>query len=131
MPSLKWLGKTEVPSGSAKTSGRSGDKAGNFLYYEGIVHDISERRKMENRTAPAAVNKPIGFWLTFCLTRSPNALNSAPAPLQESFDEVSVLFAGPGKISPPLLVIWTPRQLVKILNEIFSIFDQLAEFYQL
>ena len=50
--------------------------------------------------------------------------------IAESFDEVSVLFADLVDFTAASGNM-TPRQLVKILNEIFSIFDQLAEFYQL
>jgi PAS domain S-box-containing protein len=105
------------------------DKAGNFLYYEGIVHDISERRKMETelRQQRQQADRLLVNILPYQIAQR---LKLGTRTIAESFDEVSVLFADLVDFTAASGNM-TPRQLVKILNEIFSIFDQLAEFYQL
>jgi adenylate cyclase len=105
------------------------DKAGNFLYYEGIVHDISERRKMETelRQQRQQADRLLVNILPYQIAQR---LKLGTRTIAESFDEVSVLFADLVDFTAASGDM-TPGQLVKILNEIFSIFDQLAEFYQL
>lgn len=105
------------------------DKAGNFLHYEGIVHDVSERRKMETelRQQRQQADRLLVNILPYQIAQR---LKLGTRTIAESFDEVSVLFADLVDFTAASGNM-TPRQLVKILNEIFSIFDQLAEFYQL
>jgi adenylate cyclase len=105
------------------------DKAGNFLYYEGIAHDISERRKMETelRQQRQQADRLLVNILPYQIAQR---LKLGTRTIAESFNEVSVLFADLVDFTAASGDM-TPRQLVKILNEIFSIFDQLAEFYQL
>ncbi len=103
------------------------DASGALLYYEGTVANITERKKSE--VALRQARKRAELLL----------LNILPQPIAErlkqgkrtttmaqSFEEVTVLFAD--------LVDFTefssqtsPRELVEILNVIFSKFDQLAE----
>ncbi|MEY3296842.1 MAG: hypothetical protein RLZZ597_102 [Cyanobacteriota bacterium] len=105
------------------------DAEGTLLYYEGIVHDISERRQMENelRQQRQQADRLLVNILPY---RIAQRLKSGARTIAESLDQVSVLFAdlvdftaASGEMSP--------RQLVKMLNEVFSMFDQLAEFYHL
>jgi len=105
------------------------DKDGNFLHYEGIVHDISERRQMETelRQQRQQADRLLVNILPY---RIAQRLKSGTRTIAESLDQVSVLFAdlvdftaASGEMTPP--------QLVKMLNEIFSMFDQLAEFHRL
>jgi PAS domain S-box-containing protein len=105
------------------------DKAGNFLYYEGIAHDIQERRKMETelRQQRQQADRLLVNILPYQIAQR---LKLGTRTIAESFSEVSVLFADLVDFTAASGGM-TPRQLVKILNEIFSMFDQLAEFYQL
>jgi PAS domain S-box-containing protein len=105
------------------------DKSGNFLYYEGIAHDVSERRKMETelRQQRQQADRLLVNILPYQIAQR---LKLGTRTIAESFDEVSVLFADLVDFTVASGDM-TPRQLVKILNEIFSMFDQLAEFYQL
>lgn len=105
------------------------DKAGNFLYYEGIAHDISERRKMETelRQQRQQADRLLVNILPYQIAQR---LKLGTRTIAESLNEVSVLFADLVDFTAASGDM-TPRQLVKILNEIFSMFDRLAEFYKL
>lgn len=105
------------------------DKVGNFLYFEGIAHDISERRKMETelRQQRQQADRLLVNILPYQIAQR---LKLGTRTIAESFNEVSVLFADLVDFTAASGDM-TPRQLVKILNEIFSMFDQLAEFYHL
>lgn len=105
------------------------DKDGNFLHYEGIVHDISERRQMETELRQQR-QQADRLLINILPYRIAQRLKGGTRTIAESLDQVSVLFAdlvdftaASGEMSP--------RQLVKVLNEIFSMFDQLAEFHRL
>ncbi|MCU0543185.1 MAG: PAS domain S-box protein [Oscillatoriaceae cyanobacterium Prado104] len=101
------------------------DRYGNLLYYEGTVQDITTRKQAE-------------VALHFERERSDRLLlNILPQPIADrlkqdqsiiadTFGEVTVLFAdivGFTKLSSQV----SPTELVSLLNEIFSTFDQLAE----
>lgn len=105
------------------------DKTGSFLYYEGIAHDISERRQMETelRQQRQQADRLLVNILPYQIAQR---LKLGTRTIAESLNEVSVLFADLVDFTAASGDM-TPRQLVKILNEIFSMFDQLAEFYQL
>ena len=105
------------------------DKAGNFVYYEGIAHDVSERHKMETelRQQRQQADRLLVNILPYQIAQRPKL---GTRTIAESFDEVSVLFADLVDFTAASADM-TPRQLVKVLNEIFSMFDQLAEFYHL
>lgn len=105
------------------------DQAGNFLYYEGIAHDVSERRQMETelRQQRQQADRLLVNILPYQIAQR---LKLGTRTIAESFNEVSVLFADLVDFTAATSKM-TPRQLVKLLNEIFSMFDQLAEFYQL
>jgi class 3 adenylate cyclase/ActR/RegA family two-component response regulator len=59
-----------------------------------------------------------------------NRLKQDPGVLAERFDEVTILFADIVDFTP-LSAQLTPLELVQLLNQIFSTFDQLAEQYGL
>jgi adenylate cyclase len=105
------------------------DKDGQFLYYEGIVHDISERRQMETelRQQRQQADRLLVNILPY---RIAQRLKSGARTIAESLDQVSVLFADLVDFTAASSEM-TPRHLVKLLNEVFSMFDQLAEFYHL
>ncbi len=105
------------------------DKNGTFLHYEGIVHDISERRQMETelRQQRQQADRLLVNILPY---RIAQRLKGGARTIAESLDQVSVLFADLVDFTAASSEM-TPRQLVKMLNEIFSMFDQLAEFHRL
>jgi adenylate cyclase len=105
------------------------DKDGNFVYYEGIAHDISERRKMETelRQQRQQADRLLVNILPYQIAQR---LKVGTRTIAESLDQVSVLFADLVDFTAASGEM-TPRHLVKLLNEIFSVFDQLAEFHKL
>jgi adenylate cyclase len=105
------------------------DESGNFQYYEGIVHDITEQRQMEMelRQQRQQADRLLGNILPYQIA---NRLKVGSKSIAENYDSVTVLFAD--------LVQFTAasgqmeaQKLVKLLNEIFSAFDRLAEKYGL
>ncbi|HEY9761619.1 MAG TPA: adenylate/guanylate cyclase domain-containing protein, partial [Trichocoleus sp.] len=100
------------------------DEAGQFLYYEGIVHDISERRQMETelRQQRQQADRLLINILPYQIAQR---LKVGARTIAESFDHVSVLFADLVDFTAASSEM-TPRELVKLLNEIFSAFDRLA-----
>ncbi len=94
------------------------DSKGKILYYEGTVSDITERKFAEEQTEKLLINilpKPIAM-----------RLQEKQGVIADSFGDVSVLFAdlvGFTDFSSEK----TPRELVELLNLIFSEFDQLTE----
>ncbi|MBD2258410.1 adenylate/guanylate cyclase domain-containing protein [Pseudanabaena sp. FACHB-2040] len=105
------------------------DEGGRFLYYEGIVHDISERRQMETelRQQRQQADRLLINILPYQIAQR---LKVGTRTIAESFDQVSVLFADLVDFTAASSEM-TPRALVKLLNEIFSIFDQLAVSHSL
>lgn len=100
------------------------NESGQFLYYEGIVHDISERRQMETelRQQRQQADRLLINILPYQIAQR---LKVGASTIAESFDQVSVLFADLVDFTAASSEM-TPKELVKLLNEIFSIFDQLA-----
>ena len=105
------------------------DEEGEFLYYEGIVHDITERRHldMELRQQRQQADRLLVNILPYQIAQR---LKAGTRTIAESFDDVTVLFAD--------LVEFTaasgqmqPKELVSLLNQVFSAFDRLAAHYQL
>ncbi|MEO1208687.1 MAG: adenylate/guanylate cyclase domain-containing protein [Cyanobacteria bacterium J06638_20] len=103
------------------------DHDGSFLYYEGIVHDITERRRMEMelRLQRKQADRLLVNILPYQIA---TRLKSGIRTIAESFDDVTVMFAdlvdftaASGQMSP--------KQLVDLLNDVFSTFDRLAEHH--
>lgn len=101
------------------------DTDGCFMFYEGIVHDITDQRQieMELRQQRKQADRLLVNILPYQIA---TRLKSGARTIAENFDDVTVLFAD--------LVDFTaasgqmnPKQLVSLLNEIFSTFDRLAE----
>jgi adenylate cyclase len=94
------------------------DSKGKILYYEGTVSDVTERKLAQDQTEKLLLNilpKPIAI-----------RLQAKQEVIADSFSDVSVLFAdlvGFTDFSGQK----TPRELVELLNLIFSEFDQLTE----
>jgi adenylate cyclase len=105
------------------------DAEDKFLYYEGIVHDITERRQldMELRQQRQQADRLLINILPYQIAQR---LKSGTRTIAESFEDVTVIFAD--------LVEFTaasgqmqPKELVSLLNQVFSAFDRLAAHYQL
>lgn len=105
------------------------DAQGKIIYYEGIVSDITERK-----LAQEAVKFQQAQTELLLLNILPQSiavrLQEGENPIADRIEEVSVLFAdlvGFTEFSSSQ----TPRELVVILNTIFSDFDRLAKHYHL
>ena len=105
------------------------DESGNFQYYEGIVHDITERRQMEMelRQQRQQADRLLGNILPYQIA---NRLKMGSKSIAESYDSVTVLFADLVQFTAASGQMEAPK-LVKLLNEVFSAFDRLAEKYGL
>jgi adenylate cyclase len=101
------------------------DETGNFLYYEGIVHDITERRRMEMelRQQRKQADRLLVNILPYQIAQR---LKAGTRTIAESFDEVTVLFADLVEFTAASVQMG-PKELVDLLNEVFSTFDRLAE----
>lgn len=96
-----------------------------MLYYEGTVQDITTRKQAE---AALRLEQEKSDRLLLNILPQPIAerLKQDQSIIAETYTEVTVLFAdivGFTQISSQI----SPTQLVSLLNEIFSTFDQLAE----
>jgi PAS domain S-box-containing protein len=105
------------------------DGTGQLLYYEGIVQDITEQRETE---AELLYHRRESERLLLSILPQSIAqhLKRKPETIADSFSNVTVLFAD--------LVSFTAFstrvsavELVRLLNQIFSAFDQLAEKFGL
>lgn len=101
------------------------DDAGQFMYYEGIVHNITERRRMEMelRQQRKQADRLLVNILPYQIA---HRLKSGPRTIAESFDEVTVLFADLVQFTAASTQM-APKELVNFLNQVFSNFDRLAE----
>lgn len=105
------------------------DSTGKLLYYEGIVSNITDRKIAQEALKFQQVQTEE---LLLSILPQPIAtrLRSGEFPIADYFEDASVLFADLVGFTQ-LSAEKTPRDLVKLLNEIFSEFDRLAEKYQL
>jgi adenylate cyclase len=106
-----------------------GDADKTPLYYEGMVQDITERREAEEelRVQRQRAERLLVNILPPVIAEQ---LKQGQPTIANNFDQVTVLFAD--------LVDFTAlstrvgaTELVKLLNHIFSIFDQLVDRYNL
>ena len=100
------------------------DEAGNPLHYEGTVQDVTARRQAEAelRQQRLLTEQLLYTVLPHQIARR---LQQTRQTIAEQFDNVTVLFAdlvGFTQLADQL----APQELVKVLNEIFSTFDQLV-----
>ncbi len=101
------------------------DSAGTLLYYEGSVTDITGR-KIAQEALRYLHEQSEQLLLNVLPEPIAQQLKQYPSIIADSFEAVSVLFAdivGFTEFSART----SPKELVKILNLIFSKFDQLAE----
>jgi PAS domain S-box-containing protein len=105
------------------------DSQGNFLYYEGTVHDITEQRSMEMelRKQRQQADRLLINILPFQIAQR---LKSGVRTIAENLENVTVLFADLVEFTAASRQM-TPKELVELLNDVFSTFDRLAEHYGL
>lgn len=101
------------------------DENGNLLYYEGTVEDIT-RRKVAQEALRYQQEQSELLLLNILPEPIAHRLKMQESIIADSFSDVTVLFAdivGFTQLSASI----PPTELVKLLNKIFSAFDQLAE----
>lgn len=105
------------------------DEQGDFRYYEGIVRDITEHRQMEMelRQQRRQADRLLVNILPYQIAQR---LKVDPHTIAETFEEVTVLFADLAQFTTAATQM-DAKELVKLLNQIFSTFDRLAEKYGL
>jgi PAS domain S-box-containing protein len=101
------------------------DTQGNILYYEGSVRDITDRKLAEEELRR---QRQRSEQLLLNILPQPIAerLKKGQQKIADSFSETSVLFADIANFTDLSSHI-SPTELVELLNEIFSVFDHLAE----
>lgn len=105
------------------------DSEGNILYYEGTVSDITERKAIQEalKYQQKETEKVLLNILPEPILKQ---LKLRQVPIADHFQEVTVLFADIVGFTE-FCNRKTPKQLVSVLNIIFSKFDQLAQEYGL
>jgi PAS domain S-box-containing protein len=105
------------------------DGDGKLLYYEGSVWDITQRKQTE---AALRLQRQMADRLLLNVLPQPIAqrLKQGQKNIADHYDDVAVLFAD--------IVDFTrlssevePERLVSLLNDIFSAFDKLLDYYHL
>lgn len=101
------------------------DSEGNLLYYEGTVEDVTERKVVAEALR---YQQEQSERLLLNILPGPIAarLQLAEDAIADSFGEVTVLFADLVGFTEICAEI-PPTELVSLLNDIFSTFDNLAE----
>jgi PAS domain S-box-containing protein len=101
------------------------DGEGRLLYYEGTVEDITKRKQAE-LALRAEQQKSERLLLNILPKAIADQLKQSPNAIAEQFNEATILFADIVNFTP-LASRMSPTELVNLLNQIFSTFDQLAE----
>lgn len=101
------------------------DGSGKLLYYEGTIEDITKRKVAEEALRYQQEQSEL---LLLNILPGPIAarLKLQESIIADSFDEVTVLFADIVNFTE-LSADIPAAELVKLLNEIFSAFDELAD----
>lgn len=102
---------------------------GKLLYYEGTLHDITDRRKAEEELRRER-KKTERLLLNILPQPVAERLKRSQQTIAEQFSDVTILFADLVDFTS-LASRMPPKELVTLLNQIFSAFDHLAERYKL
>ncbi len=105
------------------------DDQGNFLYFEGTVQEVTEKREMENELRQQR-RLSEELLLNILPQYIAEKLKKNRHTIADYLPEVTVLFAdlvGFTELSAQI----SPTELVSLLNQIFSAFDQLTKEYGL
>ncbi|HBL14097.1 MAG TPA: diguanylate cyclase [Cyanobacteria bacterium UBA11162] len=105
------------------------DRHGDLIYYEGTVEDITVRRAWQEALF---FEQEQSERLLLNILPEPIAerLKQSNSTIADSFAEVTVLFADIVGFTE-LASCFSPTQVVELLNQIFSAFDELSERYGL
>ncbi|HBB31193.1 MAG TPA: diguanylate cyclase [Cyanobacteria bacterium UBA8803] len=105
------------------------NRDGDLLYYEGTVEDITVRKAWQEALG---YEQEQSKRLLLNILPEPIAeqLKQTESTIADSFEEVTVLFADIVGFTE-LASICSPTQLVELLNQIFSAFDEVSECYGL
>lgn len=102
---------------------------GKFLFYEGTVQDITERRTAEQTLRQERMRSE-RLLVNVLPQKIAQRLKTNPIVIADSLDDASVLFADLVNFTAMSLVL-PAQQVVELLNQIFSAFDDLVEHYGL
>ena len=105
------------------------DPYGHTLYYEGIVQDITHRKLVEE-ALQLEREKSERLLLNILPRKIAERLKQNQNPIAERFERVTILFADIVEFTNLSSRI-SPTELVNLLNQIFSVFDQLTEKHHL
>jgi PAS domain S-box-containing protein len=105
------------------------DSRGNLLYYEGTVDDITQRKQAEI-SLRLEQEKSERLLLNILPKTIAERLKLEQQSIADRFEQVTVLFADLVDFTGISARI-SPTELVDLLNQIFSSFDQLAEQHEL
>jgi PAS domain S-box-containing protein len=105
------------------------DTCGNLLYYEGTIANITQR-KLAEEALRIEQEKSERLLLNILPQSIAEQLKQDQHSIADRFDEVTILFADIVDFTG-LAARISPTELVNLLNEIFSTFDQLTLAYRL
>ncbi len=101
------------------------DEQGNFISFEGLVQDITERKQAE-QALKAEQEKSENLLLNILPKEIVNQLKSGNNAIASRSENVSILFADIVDFTALSSQV-SPNELVTMLNGIFSSFDMLAD----
>lgn len=105
------------------------DGDGRLLYYEGTIQNITERKQAEEALVMEQ-EKSDRLLLNILPKAIAERLKQGEGSLAEQYAEATILFADLVGFTP-VSAQMRPIELVNLLNQIFSTFDQLAENHDL
>ncbi len=105
------------------------DTSGELCFYEGTVQDITERRQIELEIRRQRFQSE-RLLINVLPQTIAQRLKAGTHTIADNSDQVSVLFADLVNFTEVSTYL-SPKELVQLLNQIFSTFDQLVETYKL
>ncbi|MGF1515297.1 MAG: adenylate/guanylate cyclase domain-containing protein [Elainellaceae cyanobacterium] len=105
------------------------NEAGGLQYYEGTIQDITERVEFE-RMLKQERQRAEHLLLNVLPSSVAQRLKRKPDAIADSIEAASVLFADIVNFTP-FAAQTEPKAVVTVLNDIFSIFDELVGHYGL
>jgi PAS domain S-box-containing protein len=102
---------------------------GSLLHYEGSVHDIGDRRIAEAELRQQRMLSE-RLLLNVLPQLIAERLKRGEKTIADSFSEVTVMFADIVNFTPISAQV-SPKELVELLNNIFSTFDSLTDRHKL
>lgn len=100
-----------------------------FLFYEGTLQDITERRKAEQILRQERMQSE-RLLVNILPQKIAQRLKASPSTIADGLDHASILFADLVNFTAMSKVL-SAQEVVGLLNQIFSAFDELVERYEL